>query len=289
MMDESNQNPQCYCYKCPIHQTGLPDEGLRMRTTHSSDNRTRQAVSENSQPEYLLEEICRPEEVEGLQAKRCGNRLVERLEGCPKPSAGQYRLTLGGVKHHPQHRRGGPSSDSSSPNSKSQMSEAAKTGGLHSPSKINDDFQFSKQKKDDYRSPQNLKREHKQTQTGSTTGIQGRDSTDADRPASTFLDVACQTNIRKVKSTRGYRPGYPGTGRERKASTAVNYTNTSNHLKETDDEVNYTNTSNHLKETDDKNACRHEGSCVRRLAVFTLAVGAIGFLAMNHQKYLNRQ
>src|SRR4029434_10338835 len=39
------------------------------------------------------------------------------------------------------------------------------------------------------------------------TGIQGRDSTDADRPASTFLDVACQTNIRKVKSTRGYSPG----------------------------------------------------------------------------------
>ncbi|KAG5284503.1 hypothetical protein AALO_G00027420 [Alosa alosa] len=288
MMEKSNrETPQCYCFKCPAHQTKSPDERLRKssqpmhlntRTTspmHSNDNRTAQAVSENSEPEYLLEEIHRP--AESVPVKWCENRLADRMEECercPRPCAGMYRMTLGGINQIQRRRKGRPSSPSSSScNAEGQTTSiAVRTGRPHTPFQFNDDYQVSKQENESYRSPQ--KRQHKQTQTGSTmTSVSGRGLSRADRPAFTGLDVACQTNIRSLMSPRDDSAEYPG--RDRKGKTC--------------EATNCTDTSNHLREMKNKNSCHRDGSCVRQFAVFTLMVGVIGYLAINHQKYLNRQ
>ncbi|XP_062393282.1 uncharacterized protein LOC134080723 isoform X1 [Sardina pilchardus] len=250
MMEKLNQETsQCYCYKCPLHQTGSPAES-----------------------DYVLAEIHRP--AESVPVIWCEDRPADRMEECercPKPCAGMYRMTLGGINQIQHRRKGRPSPSSSSCNAEGQRtSMAVRTGRPRSPVQSNDDYQFSKLENEAYRSPQ--MRRHKQTQTGSaTTSVLGSGSSRDDRQAG--FDVACQTNIRSLMSPRDNGAGYPRTDREGKTCEAAICTDT----------------SNHLKGAKDKNSCHRDGSYVRQFAVFTLLVGVIGYLAINHQKHLNRQ
>ncbi|XP_062393284.1 uncharacterized protein LOC134080723 isoform X2 [Sardina pilchardus] len=220
MMEKLNQETsQCYCYKCPLHQTGSPAES-----------------------DYVLAEIHRP--AESVPVIWCEDRPADRMEECercPKPCAGMYRMTLGGINQIQHRRKGRPSPSSSSCNAEGQRtSMAVRTGRPRSPVQSND-------------------------------GVLGSGSSRDDRQAG--FDVACQTNIRSLMSPRDNGAGYPRTDREGKTCEAAICTDT----------------SNHLKGAKDKNSCHRDGSYVRQFAVFTLLVGVIGYLAINHQKHLNRQ